>query len=202
MPSVFTVVTQPNRIEPPVQQLRHTVSSVRALTNSQQTEQRSDWPRVTLPYRLYLDSRATIAALDTWFDSVKGRFTSFWMPTYVADLKLTADVGSSDTTITISAMGYTARYFPNEPRRHLAFISADGTITARRVTASVDNGDGTETLTIASSLGSAFPRSAGLLSFLLLLRLADDEITVTRSAAAFGECVLSCLELPAEVPAS
>lgn len=202
MPSVFTVVTQPNRIEPPVFQLAQSSSLVSARTNSLAMEQRADVPRVTLPYRLFLPDRATLAALDSWFDTVKGRFTSFWIPTYVADLPLTASLGASDTTFTITDIGYTERYFPHEARRHLAFIAPDGTITHRRVTDAVDNGDGTETLTIASSLGAAFPLGAGLLCFLLLVRLTSDEITVTRSAAAFGECVLECLELPPEVPAS
>jgi hypothetical protein len=201
MPSVFSVVTQPNRVEPPVHALAHAITRVDAPTNSFLEEQVATLPRVTLPYRLFLDTRAQFQALLTWFASVKGRYTTFYIPTWQADLPLTADMTSVATTLTITDIGYTERYFPVEARRHLAFITGDGTITHRRVTASVDNGNGTETLTIASATGIAISKDTDLVSFLLLVRLASDELDVLRFSQTNAECVLECVEVPGEMTA-
>jgi hypothetical protein len=197
VPSLFTVVTQPNRIEPPVQVMSRRVLREQALTNNSYDLAVAE-PVTTLPYRVFLDSRTTIRALETWFRSVKGRYVSFYIPTYVADLPLLADIGASDTTFNITAVGYTANLYPYPARKRLAFISAAGTITERAVTGSVDNGDGTETITIASSLGAAFDRETGLVCFSLLVRLASDEMVIRRSTATLAECVLDCIELPEE----
>ena len=195
MPSLFTVVTEPNRVEPPAQVLSRTLARVETPTNNA-FEEALDSPRETLPYRIFLESRATIRALEAWFASVAGMFGTFYIPTYVADMPLAAAIGASDTTVDIAAIGYTATLFPSTARRRLAFITASG-IIERVVTAAVDNGDGTETLTLASSLGVAFP-ATGLVSFSLLVRLASDVLTITRQSATVGECVLACIEVPAE----
>jgi hypothetical protein len=197
VPSLFTVVTQPNRIEPPAHAVSRRVFREQALTNNAYDLAVAE-PVTTLPYRVFLDSRTTIRSLETWFRSVKGRYVSFYIPTYVADMPLTADIGAADTTFTITDIGYTDLLYPYPARKRLAFIAATGSITERAVTGSVDNGDGTETITIASSLGSDFDRETGLVAFSLLVRLASDELVITRSSATLAECVLDCIELPEE----
>jgi hypothetical protein len=198
MPSLFTVVTVPNRITPPDQLQARVLHREQAATNNVYESAQGD-PREQLPYKVFLDSRTVIRALEAWFDGIKGRYTSFYIPTYVGDITLVDDIGAADTSFDIETSGYADNYFPHAPRKHLCFITAAGTITQREVTAAVDNEDGTETLTIASSLGAIFPKETGLVSFRLLVRLDSDELKIERVSAAAGECVLNCIELPEEV---
>lgn len=130
------------------------------------------------PFLYFLEGRTAISDFTQFLARRRGRYSPVWVPTGHCDLELAAAIGASDTDIDIQECGYTDNYFPSESRRHLAFISPDASIIARRVTASVDNGDGTETLTIESALGVAFPTYGTLVSFLVLARLADDAVTV------------------------
>jgi predicted phosphodiesterase len=87
-------------------------------------------------------------------------------------------------------------------RRYLAFIPTDGTANVyRKVTASVDNGDGTETLTLDTSTGKAFPMASTQVSFLVFARLASDEPEIHWISTDLATAILEVEEIPAEVPA-
>jgi hypothetical protein len=138
------------------------------------------WPTATptfdFPYSIVLETRDRASDWLLWLSYRRGRYAPFWMPTWRRDFRLTATLGAADTDLIVSATGYTDSGFLTEARRHLAIIVAGGgaiTVYPRRIEASVDNGDGTETLTIDSALGVEADRKA-LLSFLVLVRLADD----------------------------
>ena len=51
-------------------------------------------------------------------------------------------------TITIDRVGYTTLYNVHSARQHVAFKKADGSVVYKMITAAVDNGNGTETLSI------------------------------------------------------
>lgn len=138
------------------------------------------WPIATptfdFPFSIVLETRDRVSDWLLWLAFRRGRYAPFWMPTWRRDFRLTSSAGASDTDLIVSATGYTDAGFLTESRRHLAVIVPGGgafTVYPRRITNSVDNGNGTETLTIESSLGVAIDRHA-VLSLLVLVRLADD----------------------------
>lgn len=108
-------------------------------------------------------------ALREWLHSIKGRWKSFWMPSYNADLVLTADIGSADTTITITHIDFTTLYTTAD----IMILLNDGTRYYRAVTASVDNGT-TETLTISALGANVAAADVDMISIMRLSRFDAD----------------------------
>jgi hypothetical protein len=138
-----------------------------------------------------------VAEFWDWYDAVLGALTPSWVPSYQADLVPAVSVGPADTELVIEAMEYTTRSFPLTARRRLALIpSTGGAVTARTVTASVDNLDGTETLTLNAAAGATITAGYGLLSFLRLMCLADDPVTLEWSHLGHAHTTLGFREEP------
>jgi hypothetical protein len=72
-------------------------------------------------------------------------------------------------------------------------------LTRRRVTNAVDNGDGTETLTLSAAVGVDLPLGSGLVSFALYCRLAADPLELTWAAPALCDARLAVVALPNEL---
>lgn len=164
-------------------------------------EIRDSEPMIVRPLRWVATSRAEIAALRAFLDARKGRAVPFWMPTWDADLVLAADITPAATNIIIKSCGYTQHLFPHPARRRLAIMVSPGVYAYRKVLAAVNNGDGTETLTIDSILGVSPARDQTILSYLTLRRLHDDENEIMWRTAGVAECTLRTVEIPTEVPA-
>src|SRR5512138_3214472 len=160
-------------------------------------------PSLDWPFQFFLDSRAKVSDFLLWFAERRGSFAPFWMPTWRRDFQLVSGAAASDTGLVVYATGYPSAGFLRESRRHLAAIVAGGggyPIYPRRITAAVDNGDGTETLTIDSALGVDVDRHA-VLSFLVLVRLADDEATVQWHHPNLAEALVHTVELRRQMEA-
>ena len=161
-------------------------------------------PSAVRSYLWQADSHAEVAALRQFVDDCKGRLEAFWLPTLVYDLTW-ANAPGTGSTLTIHSIGYSAGLFPGSgARRHLSFRQRFGTVRMyRMVTAAVDNGDGTETLTLDSPLDTAVTDPGDwIISFLRLCRMEDDQITIDWQGQAYAEAVLRFHELPAEAPIS
>jgi hypothetical protein len=131
-----------------------------------------------------------------------GQLNSFWLPSWDQDLVLAVDVGASDTGIVIKSEFYSRFFFPNPARRFIAFIPTNGTGNVyRKITASTDNGDGTESLVLDSPTGKAFPAAQSMVSFLTLARLGSDRTEIEWMSADLAQANLSLEEVPRELPA-
>lgn len=156
-----------------------------------------------VPIHLELDAPNETADLIEWFrDIAKGRGRNFWLPSYQRDITLAANAAAGFSSITIKNIGFTVNHFLYPARRHLAFIANNGTITHRYVTNSVDNGDGTETLTLDGNVPVTFKVNGALISFMLLVRLQSDSMKLSFISAFEAECDLVAVELPNEVTAA
>lgn len=139
---------------------------------------------LTIPVRVLLVSRETLAEFYGWLEARQGRQNPVWVPSRDNDLELVAKLSAT----TIKTIGY-ADYNLHYGRRHIQLAYSDGTVANRKITAIVDNGDGTETLTVASL-------PAGTITKLSLLRLcvAPDsfELRFHRDIATAGSMVVEC----------
>ena len=153
----------------------------------------------TKPQLYFFATRAEVTAFTLYLARRRGMYAPVWVGSGHSDLELAAGIGASDTTITLAASGYTDFAFPLESRRHLAFVSQDVSVVARRVDAAEDNGDGTETLTLESALGVAFPVYGTLVSFLTLARLDADAVTIHWHHPNLAEARVRYVELPREM---
>lgn len=149
----------------------------------------------------WLDGHPAVTTFRAFVLKRFGRMNPFWIPTWDQDLVLSSDVGATDGGIVIKSEFYSRFFFPSVARRDLAFIPAGGSGNVyRRVTAAVDNGNGTETLTLDSATGKAFPAASTQISFLTLARLDKDDVEIKWSTSDHAEAVLSLQEVPRELP--
>lgn len=134
-------------------------------------------PRATVGFLDYLT--ATRWARRRWLHDMRGRDGAFFLPSWKADLVLTAAAASGDLTITVadvlpSAAAYIGRYIQ---------IDVDGTYVHRQITAASAVA-GVATLTI-SAPGITVPTSA-VLSFLDLVRFDTDQFDMQHDRAVQG----------------
>lgn len=150
----------------------------------------------------FLNGHATVTTFRAFILRRFGQLNSFWIPTWDQDLVLAVDVGSTDAEIVIQSEFYSRFFFPNQARRFIAFIPASGSGNVyREITAAVDNGNGTESLTLDTPTGKAFPAAQTMVSFLTLARLGTDRTEIEWWNADLAQSILSLEEVPREVPA-
>lgn len=143
-----------------------------------------------LPLTLTITDRSRLGELLGWFKYRAGRRVPLWVPSFQRDFKVTEKfTGSIDTTFKVEFMGYSANYAQNEARRDIAFIKSDGTIICRRITNSLDNENGTETLTVNSALGGEYNTDFDRVSFLFPSRLDHDRLELTYKGWSRGGAV-------------
>jgi hypothetical protein len=146
------------------------------------------------------NGRSEIALLRAFLAARRGRFVPFWTPTFGAEIPLAAAASSGASTITIRFISYTRTMFQVLARRYLAFTRPQGTFFIAKVTASVDNGNGTETLNLSASLPEDVPVDR-LVSYLAFCRLDSDDVPIRWQNPFLAEADLAFRELPLEVPA-
>jgi hypothetical protein len=157
---------------------------------------RAPEPIGTHPIELALTSVEEEEIFRAWFHTQLGACVPFWLPSYHQDLVLAAPVADIDTTITIRFMAYTARYYAADNRKVLAFVRADGTLIKRDVASAVDNGDGTETITLNEALGEDWEQTFGNgICFCWYGRLADDKAEIQWHGQHVSTVSLSMVEL-------
>lgn len=159
---------------------------------------RADQPRESLDFAFRLISRAELARFRRFIESRRGRQKAFWCPTWQSDLVPTADV--TGTSLVVESVGYTGRMYPNNARKHLALIRHDRSLYLRGVTGASDNGT-TETLTLDAAPAQTVLQANSMVSFLLLVRLADDTVNYTYISPSHMTARVSLLEVPMEAPA-
>jgi hypothetical protein len=158
-------------------------------------------PIASRNFRLKLLSRPLISLFKGILLEVCGRMYPFWTPSRQTDLVLASPALSTDTTLTIQSCGYTENVFPTGPARHyLCVLDPAISIDGLTVTGAVDNGNGTETLTLAGPVGAALPVGTEI-DYLLLVRLASDAVTIAYKTSTVADVVLPVAELPGETPA-
>jgi hypothetical protein len=149
----------------------------------------------------WLDTHPVVTAFRAFILRRFGQLNSFWIPTWDQDVVLHRDVGSADISITIESVFYSRFFFPTESRRFIAFIPIDGSGNVYlKVTASADNGDGTETLTLEAPTGKNFAAASTMVSFLTLVRLEADRVSIKWDSSDHAEALLALQEVPREVP--
>ena len=149
----------------------------------------------------WIDGHSNITAFRAFMLRRMGQFSPFWIPTWDQDLVLFGDVLSTDAAIRIKSEFYSRFFFPTPSRRYIALIPQDGSGNVyRKVTASTDNGDGTESLTLDSPTGKTFPQATTMISLLTFARLATDRVSIKWDSTEHAESMVELQEVPREIP--
>lgn len=142
--------------------------------------------------------------LDAFMSALFGRLNGFWLPVPFESFRVIA--GISSTQFKIARCGLTATW-QSRPDIHLCFDTTSPFAPSTpansenwqlaAITNSVDNGDGTETVTINTALNPA-PAPGVTVRRLHYVRLAEDEEDATFVAEGWQEREFSVVELPLE----
>lgn len=154
-------------------------------------------PKLKIPYKRLCTSKSDIIAAKNWFKALKGRAVPFWFPSSRFDLVVAQTIQSTDVSLSVLSVGYTPNMYPYSSRRHLVFPSTTGDLY-RKITSASDNGV-TETLGFTGSLGKSFAVGTKL-SYLLLCRLASDDLSISYHNDSIAEIALEFIEVPGEAP--
>lgn len=104
---------------------------------------------------LLLKDRTEISKFFAFFAARSGRWTPVWIPSWSQDFQIVENVSPSNTEIKIKDIGYTKFVAAHPARRDILAVKPNGLLYPRRITDSINNGDGTETITLDTSFGFA-----------------------------------------------
>lgn len=121
--------------------------------------------------------------------ALSGKRNSLWVPTWLDDLTLAAPMAAGSTTLRAAWTGYAANIAQASNRRDLRIELASGAVLFRRIMASADNGDGTESMTIDAPLGTAVtPAQVSQVSFMGLCRSDSDQFELGWWRWDYADC--------------
>ena len=135
--------------------------------------------------------RDDIYSFRNFVHSRKGRWKSFWAPTYNRDMVLVQTALASENTIFIEWQGYTDNYQIHETRRDILIELRTGVKLYRRVTGADDTiaPVGTEALTLDATMGvDVTPANVLNISFLLLSRFDSDRFEINWHTPTVASC--------------
>jgi hypothetical protein len=130
---------------------------------------------------VHCNSKPEIWAWREFLHYVRGSWGTFYLPSFQNDLPLNERITLGGNTFEIPYMGIEAFFNAAAPYRDLRIQLDDGTFEYKRITDVTDNGNGTETVTVDSVIGSAgFSEIDGtMISFMRLCRIEGDTAQFT-----------------------
>lgn len=152
-------------------------------------ERQRDGVDATREYTLRTVGRADTRKALSLLYAVRGAQSSFWMPTWADDLRVTAPAALGAVQLRISA----SEAPPNMAGRHLAFRSGPS-LDYRQVTTVTDDGADL-VLTLSSALSFAVDLGAPV-SLLSRVRLEDPTVEIAHYLEGYADISLSVRELP------
>lgn len=144
---------------------------------------------------LLLRNRQKYSEFLGFLDYRAGKYKAFWYPTFAQDFQITNSGTSSDSSFICKYVGYSTYIKQNNARKDIIFMKTDGTPVFRRITGSVNNGDGTETITIDQPFGFNWSNSSfEYVSMLRLVRLDSDVIEISHETNEFSQAGFSIVD--------
>jgi len=148
-------------------------------------------------YLYKLHGKDNISAIVDLFDELRGRWDTLWFPSWFEDFKLTADIGSSDTTLHVESSDDFGTLYPiiNKTGNYIFIYINDNTWYARRITSWGTD----DTIVIDSTLGVGYLKeNIKFICFLYKGRLDIDSIEFNYKIPDVVEFELFFKELPFE----
>lgn len=139
----------------------------------------------TIPVRVLLTERASLSEFYGWLEARQGRQNPVWVPSRENDLQFVAHLGGPSVKIKAGYLFYNLHY----GRRDVQITYADNSVQNVRINAVTDNMDGTETLTMAASVGGTIAK----ISWLRFCVAPDSfELRFHRDITIPGNMIVEC----------
>lgn len=193
-------MTEPDRGAGAVDAFERDVLAEEPLTGARFVVADDAAPSVSRDFVWMAFDRTEAKAIRDFIDACYGRAIPFWLIAWEQSFTLAVDHLADSINLVVRSCGYAANVFPMGPsRRRLAVRAPGGSFHYRKIINAVDNGNGTETLTLDAAIADALS-TATFVSFLRLARLDTDEPRISwKGHTAIAR--LPIRELPAEVQA-
>jgi hypothetical protein len=157
------------------------------------------YPRQSWKHLFTFETRADEASLWKFFADRRGRWDGFWLASLKNELKLSADVGSGDTFLTLENFAdYSNRFNLLGVRRAVIFILNGSSIWYRRVLNLA--GGGANKIAIDSPIGTALVASQTKIGLMQMVQFAADDLEITFDAPTMGDADITFSELEREYP--
>lgn len=152
--------------------------------------------RQRIAHRLGLDGRQDRATLWKFFHDRRGRWQRFWLPSLKNELKLSVDVGATDTSLQLENFAqFSQRFSLGGNLRRAIFISSGDQFWCRQVS---NLSGGTNRVSIDSAIGQALGHSSTSVGLLSLVQFATDDIEIECDTPLIGTATLTFTELEHE----
>jgi len=152
--------------------------------------------RQGISHRIGCDGRQDRATIWQFFHDRRGRWQRFWLPSFKDELKLSADVGASDTTLQLKNLSdFSARFNLGGDLRRAIFIVSGSQWWIRQV---INLSGGTNRVSIDSAVGSPLFASSTLVGLLSLVQFATDDIEIECQSPLVATASLTFTELEHE----
>lgn len=138
-------------------------------------------------------SAAEVTELITFFNARLGRLRRFWFPVIARKFTIVEDLSQFATTITVESCGFAAT---SQGYERIIIYMDNGDRITRGIESALDNGDGTETLTLITPLYRDITATSVLLCCPLILgRFMADELSLNHKTAHVAEVSIAIKEL-------
>lgn len=142
-------------------------------------DSRYSFSRERFTLTLLLKDKETISRFYGFLDYRAGRLNPMWVPTDANDIQILNSGTSGSQVLKIRDIGYSTYIKQDASKRDIALFLNNGTILFRRINGSVNNGDGTEDISVDSGLGITWDSTTfKYVSFLRFCRFDSDDIEV------------------------
>ncbi len=162
-------------------------------------ESRMNTNRKKTNVSLLKNSRTELCEFLGFFSALKGRLNYCWLAEKNKSFQLAANYTAGQNFIRIYDIGYYRYIKQNLARRDLVFYRSNGSIYFNRITDSVSNGDGTETLYLENTFAFSFTPTDFLdISYLTLCRSESDALEIsydTQESASINHSFLQMLNI-------
>ena len=145
-------------------------------------------------FEVQLASPADITSFEYFCDQLTGRLKGFWLPNPQSAAQFAAGISTTQFKTVWEDL---ATSWNTREDQYLLFTFIDGTQAAAQISGVVNNGDGTETVTLTAALPQA-PAAGTIIQRLHFVRWAGDEEQLEFDAEGVGSLKLTAIELPLE----
>jgi hypothetical protein len=153
--------------------------------------------RQRISHRIGCDGRQDRATIWQFFHDRRGRWDRFWLPAFKNELKLSADVGPTDTFLTLANFtAFNSRFNLGGDLRRAIFITTGDQWWIRQVTNL--SGGGANRISLDAAIGSPLSASATLIGLLSLVQFATDDIQIACQSPLVATATLTFTELERE----
>lgn len=129
--------------------------------------------------------KANLWAIRQLIWAIRGRQTSFYLPTFREEMRLSSDIANGTNVMLIESWGYADHIRSQGPMNVIRLTKTDGTTVIRTVTAATDNGT-TESLTVDSNWDSdILAADVARVDILEKVRFDSDDIVIDHLPGGF-----------------